>query len=823
MARIFLRCTATALAFALAGCSGAYSGTPAQAGGGGGGACTEAASAAPEHFTRQVEPALGFCRNCHVPNGVGDVPDGEEFMLSEDGSGDFAALRESWELLGGNPSRILAMASGGETHSGGAPWPQGSAPYQSMAALLQCFGDPAGCAAALANACGGTPLEELPLLGSKHAQHLWAQICEGVPDDTPLPADPRSRVLAGVNPDRAVYFNAYWEDCHVLQTRADEINQRPATCGEFRAKVAAGQDFLLNQLPIGAVAPAAFRNTWSKWGSEAPASETEFERMYTLRYGWNPAPFDNPYEPAPGSHGQLPLGMRADPETGAVKSGACFQCHGGRIGDPADPEESQVMTLAHLGMGNNNYDVVMAGQDGSPFAQVPAVGELLPPLDPTVLFNLGVRQRGHNNAVGAFEVLITLLDFDNLGLNPNPLKTTTPALVDPAPAAGVADVAHPLAHPQDTPAWWNMGSRPRKFFDAGVSNDSTRIIMAAGPDEFESLFTADGAPYRERIEKWDQVLATYFLSLRSPAWPEAVLGEIDEALAQRGAILFHSKNLWAENLENPNPRPLGGNGSCASCHGAYSPRYVNDPAYLEDPAFEGIAAHIAPLEVIATDAARSDMLSDTLRALWDTTYWAYPEGQPGYVDPAAKDPLTEMADDMAPDATNGACGWEKGIIGYQAPPLYGVWATAPYFHNGAVPTLAQVLDSSSRPAIWQRQTQTIKGVTGFDQRLGAAFDAAAVGWKHAALSCSDMPGTELLNCNPASPDDPSLAQLVTNFLNATVSWTAFAPLDDPAADAIDKRLVFDTRILGHGKGGHSFSDVLTDPEREAIIEYLKTL
>lgn len=819
--RIVLSLTAALLA----ACSGGYSGVPDMSGaveggtGGGGGGGAPAANLV-EHYEKYVQPALGFCRNCHVPGGIAAVENGDGFMLSADGAGDLAALEASWRVLGGSPSRILTMSSGQETpHSGGAPWAAGGAPHRNMDLLLQCFADPDGCATILAG--GGQPVSELALLGSRRALHRWAEFCAERGDAEALPEDPRSLIRPGVNAGRNVYFNAFWEDCHALQTRPDETDARPATCGEFREMVAAGQDFLLNQLPTGGTAPATFRATWTKWGSEAPASEDEFQRMYTLRYGWNPAPYDNPYTPSAGVTGQLPLGLRADPETGQVRSGACFQCHGGRIGDPVT--EAHVMTLEHLGMGNNNYDVIMAGEDGSPFRQVPVVSDVLPPLDPTVLFNLGIKQRGQNNAVGAFEVLVTLLDFDNLGINPNALKTTTPALADPAPGQGVVDVAHPLAHTQDTPAWWNMGSRPRKFFDAGVSNDSTRIIMAAGPDEFASLFSQDGAPYRERIEKWDEVLATYFLSLRSPPWPADILGDVDPELAQAGAVLFHSKDLWAEGLENPAPPPAGGNGSCAGCHGVYSPRYANDPAYLESPQLEGVAAHIARLDVIRTDRARSDMLTPTLRTLWDTTYWAYPEGQAGYVPPEQKDPFTEMMDDMAPDSTQGACGWEKSVIGYQAPPLYGVWATAPYFHNGSVPTLEQVLDSGERPAIWQRQLQTIKGVTGFDQRLAEAFDAAAVGWKHTALACDEMPGTEAMNCNPVDDSGPSLAQLVTNYLNGSVSWTAFIGIEDPAADAVDKRLVFDTRVLGNGNGGHDFSDVLTAAERKAIIEYLKTL
>src|SRR5262249_29384170 len=40
--------------------------------------------------------------------------------------------------------------------------------------------------------------------------------------------------------------------------------------------------------------------------------------------------------------------------------------------------------------------------------------------------------------------------------------------------------------------------------------------------------------------------------------------------------------------------------------------------------------------------------------------------------------------------------------GYMAPPLDGIWATAPYLHNGSVPTLAALLDSKTRPQFWTR-------------------------------------------------------------------------------------------------------------------------
>lgn len=831
-------------------CGGNYSGGDSSgsntAAGGGAGGGGQAANSE-QFFAQSIAPSLNFCRNCHIPGGVADTPEGERFKLSPldanrkppPATDDYAKLNASWIALGKgvDSNKLLIEATvPAEPHSGGKPWPVGSVPYQNMKILLQCWDKPADCAALLGN--GGTPVAELPLLGSKQARHVWDTFCEGdlanpadnAADDAPLPTDPRTLIQPGANTNKAVYYNAFWQDCHA---NAPEKEKQAKTCGEYRARRDRGRHFMLDELPTGASSAASHNNTWQKWGLSARPDN--FDALYTLRYGLNEAPFHNPY-PLPGEDpkvardcpdgrknvlggcGRLPLGLRQGKDasgnwTGQIGSAACLLCHGGQIGEPT------LIGFENLGSGNNNYDVIMGARDGSPFIGTP-VETLLPPFDINYVFNIGVKQRGQNNAVGAFEFLNTLLDVDTLGINPNPLKTITTG-----GAQGVLDVSHPLAHTQDTPAWWNMGSRPRKFFDAGVSNDSTRIIMAAGPGEIDGLFTYDGVPYRTRIEEWDQDLEAYFLSLRSPQWPfKAADGtpEINTALAEQGAVLFHSKDLWAQEGNASRARPLGGNGSCASCHGAYSPRYVNDPAYLETPALEGVAGHISPLDVIGTDTARSDMLTPTLRAGWDSTYWGYPEGTPGYVAPEDKDPLTELLDDMSPLRQPGLCGWQKDVIGYQAPPLYGVWATAPYFHNGAVPTVEAVLDSSKRHTIWQRNLRSEGPVTGFDQRL-EAYDEQAMGWKHQAMTCQEMPGTQQINCNPSDDKGPSMQQLVQNFLNSTLSWAGLLTIPDPAPDSIDKRLVYDSRILGNGNGGHEFTDVLTETERKAVIEYLKTL
>ncbi|MEM6996624.1 MAG: hypothetical protein AAF721_39335, partial [Myxococcota bacterium] len=100
--------------------------------------------------------------------------------------------------------------------------------------------------------------------------------------------------------------------------------------------------------------------------------------------------------------------------------------------------------------------------------------------------------------------------------------------------------------------------------------------------------------------------------------------------------------------------------------------------------------------------------------------------------------------------------------GYVAPPLDGVWVSAPYFHNGSVPTLEAVLDSSARPDLWLRDFED----------------------------------------NGYEVDSPGLTHTI------------------PEAGTPN---AYDTAIPGYGNMGHPFGDALTDTERTAVIEYLKTL
>lgn len=101
--------------------------------------------------------------------------------------------------------------------------------------------------------------------------------------------------------------------------------------------------------------------------------------------------------------------------------------------------------------------------------------------------------------------------------------------------------------------------------------------------------------------------------------------------------------------------------------------------------------------------------------------------------------------------------------GYVAPPLDGIWATAPYLHNGSVPTLETLLNSNARPTYWKRNFEK------------PSYNYQTVGWDYETCK-------------------------------------------EPA-----RKKVYNTTLKGYGNRGHYFGDHLSSEERKALIEYLKTL
>ena len=218
----------------------------------------------------------------------------------------------------------------------------------------------------------------------------------------------------------------------------------------------------------------------------------------------------------------------------------------------------------------------------------------------------------------------------------------------------------------------------------------------------------NGPTVFERDEPVFKDIQAYLLSLEAPRYPFP----IDAKLADTGHQLFDRK--------------------CASCHGTYGKEWT-------------YPNKVVPLKVIGTDPNRFYGLPVKLGEFYNESWFAK-EKPTGYK--------------------------SLETAGYQAPPLDGVWATAPYFHNGSVPTLYDVLNSKARPKLFTRSFRTDE----------AAYDKVKVGWK---------------------------VEMVTEI-----------PKDAPPHR---RRMYYDTTQPGRGNMGHTFGDDLTDEQRWAIVEYLKTL
>lgn len=213
------------------------------------------------------------------------------------------------------------------------------------------------------------------------------------------------------------------------------------------------------------------------------------------------------------------------------------------------------------------------------------------------------------------------------------------------------------------------------------------------------LTVTDTTEAREVYSHFNNVLA-YIQSIEPPKYPKT----INEELASQGKALF--------------------NNNCSKCHGTYG----------EAETFPNL---LIPASIIRTDSAlyianySSPQIIEWFNKSWFTTG----------LNPAQLVPYN----------------------GYIAPPLDGIWITAPYLHNGSVPSLEAVLNSKLRPAYWSRNFSKPE------------YDYDNPGWKY-----------------------------------------------EVRTDANGKN-IYNTTLNGYGNYGHYFGDKLSDNERKAVIEYLKTL
>ncbi len=671
--------------------------------------------------------------------------------------------------------------------------PRKSALAAASTAALAAIGLPAPAAA------------DLPLLDQQAIRSPWSAACNGQPDATVLPVDPRTLVKPGVNTNTAaaVQFNAWYVDLHnPPDPFVAKLTPRVTTCGAFRASVARGQANIRGKQYFQPFSTAlGYYSLYLTWGYLLRPSD--FDDQVIKRYGATKAPWRNPY-PLPGEDpnltnggsGQLPVGFMQERDasgryTGMIGS-TCSACHDSRLGTES---ESAFMH----GRSNDANDAGLTQADIFRANIVTIPLELLP-----LPWSVG---RGTTDAIGILDALPAIWDMDSLLLAPSLLEWF------PTHAAGMSKA----------PNWWHRAWKTRQFWDGALTSDNVRSEMAFGVANLERSAADRRALFPEFEDN-----NNFFISLSPPTYP----GTINTTLAEQGAVLFHTRDLWANGANATIPKQPG-NGSCASCHGVYSPRYAADPAYLPDPRLKGVAGVITPIETIGTDPQRVGLMADERkRRAWNSSWWAYNELSKdwnGYWDDiitseARRVPRAAYDNGGAVYSPVGPNEWIKPF-GYVAPPLYGTWGSAPYFHNSSVPDIWGVLKPSDRPKIWKRN-YTAAGIFGKNQGYDASYssyDWTKLGWKYTVVACNNNTLTDPFL--PCSPDMATSDIVFASIANAVATQNSLAYQSPPPITdkQIRSRMIFNSYQYGESNAGHEFTQSLTDAERLAILEYLKTL
>lgn len=308
----------------------------------------------------------------------------------------------------------------------------------------------------------------------------------------------------------------------------------------------------------------------------------------------------------------------------------------------------------------------------------------------------------------------------------------------------------------------------RNFTETMGAGATVKLLPDTGADRFASSIPVRNMHKLERLS----------YHIEPPKWPGHVFGEIDTALAEQGAAVYAA--------------------NCAGCHD-YGPADYDENGLLELRAFApGLETPIPGAPSVGTDAGAALTVACPVPNPGDLpvekrSYSAeeatllqnckgVTAGQPfeGYafadvVSVAVNavkaqayeaEGVTEAEQREFEDTDRrGGIYWRDTILDdgrpYAARPLHGVWAAAPYLHNGSVPTLADLLTPpEDRPKsfpIGQRD-----------------YDPVKVGFE------TDLP-----------------------------------------ADRV--KYTVDTTQTGNGNGGHVYGTALPEGEKQALLEYLKTL
>jgi mono/diheme cytochrome c family protein len=329
--------------------------------------------------------------------------------------------------------------------------------------------------------------------------------------------------------------------------------------------------------------------------------------------------------------------------------------------------------------------------------------------------------------------------------------------------------------PVDYPQLWDMWTFDWVQWNGSAQQPMARNIgEALGVGATLNFFDANGQPlkgdarYPSSVRLRDLHLIEQTLQrLKPPAWPEELLGAIDKTQAAKGRELFtencagchvprsvQSEGRWVQHLKMLPVEFIGTDPGAAN---------NNADHRFDLTALQWDPAELAQLDVQLQPTPTESLDLSKLSSAKGLAYVTAFVGNRAYRE--ANIPTAERPDMDGFGLPIGV----RELRAYKARPLAGVWATAPFLHNGSVPSIYQLLSPQD-----ERVTTFYKGTFEYDPRhLGYRTEAFTNGF------------------------------------------------------------MFDTRITGNHNSGHEFragtrgdgviGRLLQPEERWALLEYLKVL
>ncbi|MEM7060735.1 MAG: di-heme-cytochrome C peroxidase [Pseudomonadota bacterium] len=291
------------------------------------------------------------------------------------------------------------------------------------------------------------------------------------------------------------------------------------------------------------------------------------------------------------------------------------------------------------------------------------------------------------------------------------------------------------------------------------------------PDQYDAK-DSNKRNYKNSLKERNLIQIEQWLEqLGPPPWPTEIFGPIDQAKADLGKPIYEANcigchevlespfqcyeakvmNVWEDGLQTD---PWQANNALRKAKvGRLAGREIrpDEPGkYFPDDPDEKSAVLFMLVHQVMRSVAKDvqdrpissafGFMGDVLAEL----------GEERCKVPFVNDKKFLLTDDDQSRGMNGA---------YKARPLNGIWATAPFLHNGSVPNLRALLDKpENRPGSFV---------------LG--------GWEY----------------------DPTIV--------------GYAPYDGPHA------FTYDVSKKGNSNGGHIWGTTLSDADKDALLEYLKTL